>query len=101
MSGSVSNNTFVLLSKIDRSSLKIGDSFDITRRKSNKRVGGGIVKRIDTDYSFTADGINFIPNEPSPLGDYDIRRNLQKTTYNSANQVGIALSDSYLNVDCL
>ena len=99
VSGSVSNNTFVLLSKIDRSSLKIGDSFDITRRKSNKRVGGGIVKRIDTDYSFTADGINFIPNEPSPLGDYDIRRNLQKTTYNSANQVGIALSDSYQNVD--
>ena len=93
------NNTFILSSKIDKSSLKIGDSFDITRRKSNKRVGGGIVKRIDSDYSFTADGLNFIANEPNAFADYDVRRNLQKATYNSNNTVGIALSDSYQNVD--
>ena len=83
----------ITIKKFDKSSLKVGDSFDIIRRGTNIRVGGGIVKRIDSDYVFTGEGVNYIANEPHSAVFYDIRRNLRKANYNTGNVDGIELTD--------
>ncbi len=95
INGSINSGTtsFTFLSKIDKSSLKVGDSFDIIRRGTNIRVGGGIVKRIDSDYVFTGEGVNYIANEPHSSVFYDIRRNLRKANYDTGNPNAIKLSD--------
>ena len=94
--GSINSGTtsFTFLSPIDKSSLKVGDSFDIIRRGSNDRIGGGIVKRIDGEFTFTGEGVNFITGEPHSSVFYDIRRNLKKATYSSSNVNGIEISDN-------
>ena len=95
INGSINSGTtsFTFLSSIDKSSLKVGDSFDIIRRGSNDRIGGGIVKRIDGEFTFTGQNVNFITGEPHSSVFYDIRRNLKKASYNTGNTDGIELSD--------
>jgi len=84
--------SFTLLSVIDKSSLKIGDSITFLRRTAMTPMGGAIVKSIDyVTNSITVDNLSWSSGEPNPLADYDLRRNLNKAKTTS---VGIGLSNS-------
>ena len=91
--------SFTLLSTIDKSSLKIGDSITFLRRTAMTPMGGAIVKSIDyVTNSITVDNLSWSSGEPNPLADYDLRRNLNKAKTAS---VGIGLSNSNVISDVL
>ena len=73
------SSTFKLKTKIDKSSLKKGDLFDILKRNEQVVVGGGEVASIDVVLNqITATNIAGFTQDPNLL--YDIRRKIQKVS---------------------
>ena len=81
----ISGSTFTLLSEIDKSSLKVGDSVDILARGTqNSVVSNAIVTNINSaNKQIILSGTgSFVP---SVSLDYDLRRNLEKATSTGAS----------------
>ena len=76
----VSGSTFTLLSAIDKSSLKVGDTIDILKRGSNIVVASNAtVSTINLSFNqvILSNIYGFVYD---PSADYDIRRNIKKAT---------------------
>ena len=72
-------STFKLNTKIDKSSLKVGDGFDILKRNEQVIVGSGDVGSIDVGLNqITAINIAGFTQDANQL--YDIRRRVKKAT---------------------
>ena len=80
---SISGSTFRLLSYIDKSSLKVGDSVDVLVRNSNTVASSNAtIASVDTSLGQVI--LNNISGfTPLPTVDYDIRRNIKKVTSSS------------------
>ena len=75
----ITGSTFKLNTKIDKSSLKVGDRFDILKRNEQVIVGSGDVGSIDTALNqLTASNIAGFTQVANQL--YDIRRKIEKVT---------------------
>ena len=75
----VGSSTFTLKTSIDKSSLKIGDRFDILKRNQESIVGSGQVASINTSLNqITVSNIAGFTQDPNQL--YDIRRKVEKAT---------------------
>jgi hypothetical protein len=83
--GAINGSTFTLLSQIDRSSLKEGDSVDILLRGSNTAVfSNARVSNINlSNKQITLD--NIIGFSPSSSLSYEIRRRIKKARSSSVN----------------
>jgi len=88
----ISGSTFSFNTLIDKSSLKIGDRFDILKRNEQVIVGGGTVDSIDVGLNqITASNIaGFVP---VPFQYYDIRRKIEK-----AKSSGVTLIEGNDNI---
>ena len=79
----ITGSTFKLKTKIDKSSLKLGDRFDILKRNSQVKEGSGVVASIDVGLNqITASniaGFNQVANQ-----EYDIRRIVEKVSSSGA-----------------
>ena len=75
----ISGSTFKFKTPIDKSSLKVGDRFDILKRNEQRIVGGGFVSSVDGSLAqITASGIAGFTPVTNQL--YDIRRTIEKAT---------------------
>ena len=73
------SSTFVLNTPIDKSSLKVGDRFDILKRNEQVITGSGVVGSIDVvQNQITATQIAGFTQDANQL--YDIRRKIEKVT---------------------
>ena len=79
----IAGSTFKLKTKIDKSSLKLGDRFDILKRNTQTKEGSGVVASIDVGLNqITASniaGFTQISNQ-----EYDIRRIVEKVSSTGA-----------------
>ena len=75
----ISGSTFKLRTILDKSSLKVGDRFEILKRNEQTIVGGGTVGSIDVTLNqINATNIAGFTQDPNQL--YDIRRVVEKVT---------------------
>ena len=75
----ISGSTFSLNTPIDKSSLKVGDSFDILKRNEQVVVGSGQVSSVDTNLNqITATNIAGFTQLSNQF--YDIRRKIETAT---------------------
>ena len=83
--GQIAGSTFTLLSKIDKSSLKIDDNVDIlVRGTQNVVVSNALVVNINnSNNQITLNNIG--PFSPSVSLDYDIRRKIKKASSSGAS----------------
>ena len=75
----ISGSTFKLRTKIDKSSLKVGDDFEILKRNEQTIVGGGTVGSIDVTLN-QINAINIAGFTQVSTQLYDIRRKTEKVT---------------------
>ena len=75
----ISGSTFKLRTKIDKSSLKVGDRFEILERNEQTVVGGGVVGSIDVTLN-QINATNIAGFNPVQFQQYDIRRLVEKVT---------------------
>jgi len=74
---SINGSTFKLLSTIDKSSLRLGDSLEILERNSNTKIADASITDLDTvNNSIIVSGL-FTVNS---LQEYDIRRKIRKVS---------------------
>ena len=75
----ISGSTFKLKTPIDKSSLRVGDRFDILKRNEQRIVGGGNIASVDIILNqITATNIAGFTPVTNQL--YDIRRTIEKAT---------------------
>ena len=80
----IGSSTFTLKTPIDKSSLKLGDRFDILKRNQQTVVGSGSVASINTALNqITVSNIAGFTQDPNQL--YDIRRKIEKATSSGVN----------------
>ncbi len=88
----ITGSTFKLRTTIDKSSLKVGDRFDILERNEQVIAGSGTVASIDVGLNqITASNIAGFTQNPNQL--YDIRRVIDK-----ASSSGVALAKGNGNI---
>ena len=75
----ISGSTFKLKTKIDKSSLKVGDRFEILERNEQTVVGGGVVGSIDVILN-QINATNIAGFTPVQFQQYDIRRLVEKVS---------------------
>lgn len=85
---SISGSTFTLISTIDKSSLKVGDTVDILLRDSNTVVSSDAVVSLVNNTFNQIDLNNLSGFTPNPNLEYDLRRKLKKTS-----SLGVRLLD--------
>ena len=92
-----SQTTFVLLSQIDKSSLKVGDIVDIVQRNQQDiRVSDAKVTAVDLNLNqITLTNITWASGHPYISSHYDIRRKLSKA---SSKNTAIPLKDGNNNI---
>ena len=92
-----SQTTFVLLSPIDKSSLKVGDIVDIVQRNQQDiRVSDAKVTAVDLNLNqITLTNITWASGHPYISSHYDIRRKLSKA---SSKNTAIPLKDGNNNI---
>ena len=75
----ISGSTFKFRTKIDKSSLKVGDRFEILERNEQTVVGGGTVGAIDVTLN-QVNATNIAGFTPVSFQEYDIRRIVEKVS---------------------
>ena len=75
----INGSTFKFKTLLDKSSLKVGDRFEILKRNQQSVVGGGTVGSIDVTLNqVNATNIAGFTQDPNQL--YDIRRVVEKVS---------------------
>ena len=93
----VGSSTFTLKTPIDKSSLKVGDRFDILKRNEQVVVGSGTVASINVGLKqITVSNIAGFTQDANQL--YDIRRKVEKAT---SSGVSIAQGNDAIIADTL
>ena len=93
----VGGSTFTLKTPIDKSSLKVGDRFDILKRNEQVIAGSGTVASINTGLNqITVSNIAGFTQDANQL--YDIRRKVEKA---SSSGVNIAQGNNSIIADTL
>ena len=93
----ISGSTFKFKTLLDKSSLKVGDRFEILKRKQQSVVGGGTVGSIDVTLNqVNATNIAGFTQDPNQL--YDIRRVVEKV---SSSGVTLAKGNDTIVADTL
>ena len=93
----VGSSTFTLKTPIDKSSLKVGDRFDILKRNEQVIVGSGTVASINVGLKqITVSNIAGFTQDANQL--YDIRRKVEKA---SSSGVSIAQGNDEIIADTL
>jgi hypothetical protein len=93
----IGGSTFTLKTPIDKSSVKVGDRFDILKRNEQVIAGSGTVASINTGLSqITVSNIAGFTQDANQL--YDIRRKVEKV---SSSGVSIAQGNDSIIADTL
>ena len=93
----IGSSTFTLKTSIDKSSLKVGDRFDILKRNEQVIAGSGTVASVNTGLNqITVSNIAGFTQDANQL--YDIRRKVEKA---SSSGVTIAQGNDSIIADTL
>ena len=93
----ITGSTFKLKTKIDKSSIKVGDRFEILERNEQTVVGGGVVGSIDVTLN-QINATNIAGFSPVQFQEYDIRRVIEKV---SSSGVTLAQGNDTVIADTL
>ncbi len=93
----ISGSTFKFRTKLDKSSLKVGDRFEILERNEQTVVGGGTVGAIDVTLN-QVNATNIAGFTPVSFQEYDIRRVVEKV---SSSGVELAQGNDNIIADTL
>ena len=93
----ITGSTFKLRTKIDKSSIKVGDRFEILERNEQTVVGGGVVGSIDVTLN-QINATNIAGFSPVQFQEYDIRRVIEKV---SSSGVTLAQGNDTVIADTL